>query len=169
MLLATVHTMDFEQADEPLGQVSSETDLRHVSLRGLYGYWLDRARGRAMPDRADIDPLDMAPWLPNLLLADVIDDMTDIRFRVVGTWVVDLAGRDDTGKTFARLCVDQGWTQILDGYLTAARTGTPQRRCSRFYDRSGPRQHMHVERLLLPISRGPQGSAVLAAIFPLDE
>jgi len=45
-----------------------------TGLEPLYRYW-DRKRGaRRMPRRADIDPQDLVPFLPALMIVDVVDD-----------------------------------------------------------------------------------------------
>lgn len=47
--------------------------IRHPRLRQLYEYW-DKQRGdRAMPSRADLDPIDMRFAIGNVILIDVID------------------------------------------------------------------------------------------------
>ena len=36
-------------------------------------YWSDKRRGRLLPDRGDIDPLELSPGVwPNLLLAEPV-------------------------------------------------------------------------------------------------
>lgn len=48
-------------------------------------YWLDKRGARSMPGRSDISPAQLKAQLPHILLADVIDDGTDFRYRLVGT------------------------------------------------------------------------------------
>ncbi|MFN4310108.1 MAG: PAS domain-containing protein [Ferrovibrio sp.] len=70
-------------------------------LRRLLEYWQTQCRGRAMPGRADIDPMDF-PWLlGNVSLADVVPDGGGgyrYHMRLVGTRVVERFGYDPTGK-----------------------------------------------------------------------
>jgi hypothetical protein len=54
----------------------------------FYEYWLGKGRGagKAMPARADIDPLDIPALLANVFLIDVVPgNPRRFRFRLVGT------------------------------------------------------------------------------------
>jgi len=72
----------------------------------FYRYWASKRRGRAMPARADIDPLEMKDWLPGVALIDVkyAPDPKppgavpyELRYRLVGTRPTQLRGQDVTG------------------------------------------------------------------------
>ncbi len=75
-------------------------DYRHLSsyLGGFARYWEGRRGGRDIPDRSDIDVLDLKPWLGWLNMLDVIDGGRDFRYRVFGTHHVARLGADVTGK-----------------------------------------------------------------------
>ena len=55
-----------------------------------------------MPARSDFDPVEMVPLLPPLYLVDVVSepdaDALRFRYRLIGTSIVALLGRDSTGK-----------------------------------------------------------------------
>lgn len=53
-----------------------------AKLGRLIAYWRARRAGDALPTHDAIDPLDLAPILPNLFLLDVED--RSFRFRLVG-------------------------------------------------------------------------------------
>lgn len=61
-------------------------------------YWDRRRGGRAMPRRADIDPVDIPQLLPNLQLIEVSDGGRRFRYRLVGTALVTAFGAEYTGK-----------------------------------------------------------------------
>ena len=72
-------------------------------LRKLLEYWQSKCSDGRLPTRADIDPADLSFILPNLFLMDV--DMSEaprnrFRFRLFGTELARVHGRDRTGKTF---------------------------------------------------------------------
>jgi hypothetical protein len=68
-------------------------------FRDLFAYW-ERKRGtRAMPTRADIDPIELKTHLGHLVLVEVLPGPQRFRFRLAGTKVVEAYGRDSTGKT----------------------------------------------------------------------
>ncbi|HZT52320.1 MAG TPA: PAS domain-containing protein [Stellaceae bacterium] len=67
------------------------------NLAALLRYWERKRGGRAMPRRRDIDPLDMPPGLlPHLELVEIAQGR--LRYRLVGTAIVDAMGRDATGR-----------------------------------------------------------------------
>ncbi|MDF1793122.1 MAG: PAS domain-containing protein [Thalassobaculaceae bacterium] len=75
-----------------------ENGIDHPLLRQLLAYWESRRGNRAMPARRDLDPLDIPGLLRHLILLDVTHDPLRFRVRLYGTEVVDLRGRDLTGR-----------------------------------------------------------------------
>ncbi|HXY98919.1 MAG TPA: PAS domain-containing protein [Stellaceae bacterium] len=68
-------------------------------LRAVYDFYVTRCGGRAMPRRADIDPVDMPRFvLPYLVLLDIFDGGARFRWRLAGTEVVNRFGHDATGR-----------------------------------------------------------------------
>jgi hypothetical protein len=69
----------------------------------FYRYWDGKRAGRAMPSRADIDPLEMKPWLSGTALVDVTREPPGslrpygLRYRLIGTRPTLLRNRDVTG------------------------------------------------------------------------
>ncbi len=82
---------------QPSATVSAST-IRSTRLRELYAYWRSKAENRKIPARADIDPSEIPGLLPYLCLIDVIGNPAAFRYRLVGTKVVDLRGKDVTGR-----------------------------------------------------------------------
>jgi hypothetical protein len=62
-------------------------------------YWQEKRRGRPMPSRADIDPLELIRFLPGIILIDVVDDQRRYVYRLVGTREVAMRGKDPTGQS----------------------------------------------------------------------
>ena len=76
-------------------------DIASVSsakVRRLHAHWEQVRGGRPMPARGDIDPAAIKPLLPNLVIADVFHDPLRVRYRLVGTSVVEHSRFDFTGK-----------------------------------------------------------------------
>ncbi len=72
-------------------------------LRQLLEYWQSKCCNGRLPARADIDPADLSFILPNLFLMDVNmreEPRSRFRFRLFGTELARVHGRDRTGKTF---------------------------------------------------------------------
>jgi hypothetical protein len=95
----------------------------HESLRTLHAYW-DRKRGqRAMPARGDLDPVDLKPLLPLMILIDVVPDARRYVYRLVGTREVEMRGQDPTGKAVseAEYAETPGETSLVLDHVVATR------------------------------------------------
>lgn len=99
-------------------------DYCHLSphLGGFARYWEERRGARDIPDRADIDVLDLKPWLGWLNMLDVIDGGEDFRYRVFGTNHVARLGVDVTGKLASEsaVAIRANFSRFL-GLIVAAR------------------------------------------------
>jgi hypothetical protein len=73
-------------------------DLKSPILHRLHADWEARRRGRAMPSRADFDPLDIKYILGRLSLLDVFYDPLRFRYRVHGSQIAERIGVDLTRK-----------------------------------------------------------------------
>ena len=73
-------------------------------LVALYSYW-NRVRGdKDAPDRRDIDPVDMPPFiLPHLAMTE-IDDGLQLKVRLVGTEIVRYSKQDTTENSPTSTC-----------------------------------------------------------------
>lgn len=69
-----------------------------AKVRQLHAHWEQVRGGRLLPARGDIDPSALKPLLPNIVIADVFHDPLRVRYRLVGTSVVEHSRFDFTGK-----------------------------------------------------------------------
>lgn len=67
-------------------------------LKVALDYWRRKRGVRLAPTRADIDPIDIAPLLPQVMLVDVSTDPLDFRFRLAGTGIFRIHGAELTNK-----------------------------------------------------------------------
>lgn len=91
----------------------------------LYEYWSSKRSRRAMPARSDIDPGELKPLLPYLLISELSDDPVRVRYRLAGARVVEAFGHNITGHWLHELTVVGGvdaWTSI---YERVRRTRAP--------------------------------------------
>ena len=90
---------------------TNPVSLDHAVLRDVKAYW-DALRGtRRMPQRADIRPADIKLLLPQVLLADVLDD--DFRYRVVGSRLQPYFPLEATGKLFREALAPFGEATVV--------------------------------------------------------
>ncbi|WP_193170702.1 PAS domain-containing protein [Nisaea nitritireducens] len=149
--------------------VYAPEDLVHPELRALFSFWQAKAGTRAAPTRQDLDVFDLKQWLPHIQLVDVVENFTDIRYRVVGTWIVERYGQDDTGRTITEIGLTDHNREIRDEFLATAENMTPQSIVRPFYDQVGVKEFSSAERLMLPLSTdGRTCDKVLSAIYYLS-
>lgn len=138
--------------------------MKHPSSREFFAYWDDRRGNARAPDRADIDPAAVRGLLGDIF---VLATEAGFPFRVAGTRVCALAGRDLKDASFAALFTPQSRAEIEEivtvvadealgaiAGLTAAREdGTSA----------------HLELLLLPFAaRAHTPVSVTGVLAPFD-
>jgi hypothetical protein len=96
-------------------------------IQELVDYWQQKRRGRMVPARSDIDPMELRPHLPHIFMMDVLDGGLDFRFRLVGTSIVQGLGHDNTGKTLSELYGDRPdvLRKILARFILAVQERRP--------------------------------------------
>lgn len=95
--------MEVAEAELWLSSTDSGDAIEDPDVRHLFDYWKAAAGGNLAPRRADIDPpIDLTRFLPTTLMFDIERDehgALSFRYRVMGTRLVDIAGRDLRGQT----------------------------------------------------------------------
>lgn len=141
----------------------ARSTIASARLRQLYDYWNRRRAGRAMPARADIDPVDIPRLLPNLLLLEVEPGSGRLKVRVAGTAVVDMYGGDYTGRYLDEIEFGDRRPAVLHDYLACLRSRQPYISEHSFWTRRGVTVRM--ERVILPLSEdGETVSHLLAGL-----
>ena len=102
----------------------------HPDIQVVYRYWREKCAGRRMPRRADLDPIDLAPYLPSLLLVDVLKPAHILGqptyvYRLVGTREVAVRGVDPTGKPVAGHSFCPTGTDPLRNYDQVVKSRAP--------------------------------------------
>ncbi len=70
--------------------------MQHPNSIALLTYWDTKRGGRPCPARSDIEPADIARYLPHVLIAEAAEDKA-WRFRLAGTALCNLAGQELKG------------------------------------------------------------------------
>jgi hypothetical protein len=144
--------------------------LIHPVLGPLLRYWNDkRGAERIMPERKDIDPLEMgARLLPHLLLCDLFDRGNRVRFRVVGTNIVRRWGFEPTAK-YLDESLGPYFATLGELHHVCFAERAPVYSVSAF--RWGVNRELEAHHLLLPLTKGGFEPAIaLAGIaFRSDE
>ncbi|WP_341705296.1 PAS domain-containing protein [Ferrovibrio sp.] len=104
--------------------------LEDARLQRLAAYWDARRGDRAMPARADLDPLDMGWILGNLALVEVRRDGSRLqfRFRLFGVNLVADMGFDPTGQDLDAYQRQEMREILRASYTEAVQAARPFRR-----------------------------------------
>ncbi|MGH7087887.1 MAG: PAS domain-containing protein [Stellaceae bacterium] len=136
----------------------------HPVLGAVLRYWQAKRGARAMPSRREIDPVEMgANLLPHLVLSDLLDRGTRVRFRLVGTAVVKRMGFDPTAGYLGAEPMG-GWADLLSAlHRLVYAERAPIEAQSEFTWK--PDRRLGVEQLLLPLSQDGSDPAIALAAF----
>ena len=141
--------------------------MKHPSTRIVFDYWNRKRGARLAPARADIDPTEIRHALSDtfMLAADFVDQL---RFRLAGTRVCALFGREIKGEAFAALWSEASREAIDDllAIVTNEATGTVAGLTAHTEDGT----ETELELLLLPLAHVGHARiralGVLAPIIP---
>lgn len=87
----------FEQADQ----------ARFDKTQALFRYWRHLQDSRARPGRVDLDPLEMKPFLGNLITGNIEAKPFCVLYKLVGTRVVDYSRYDFTNRYLDELATEK--------------------------------------------------------------
>jgi hypothetical protein len=140
-------------------------DLSHPMMRRFFDYWRSKCRDGRLPGRQDIDPLDIPDLLPHITIFDVVRAEGDLRFRIrlLGTANVQMMGGDCTGQFLDEQMRPEDAARITATYRLAVDERRPHSWRS-FLSTPG-REHIHYERLLLPLAGDGHTVDMLFALF----
>lgn len=141
--------------------------VRTDEMRSLVGYW-GRLRGaRAMPDRAALDPLAIpSAALPCIFLIEPLwgSEPLNFHFRLVGTGVARMTGRDMTGREMDESAYGDYGETVMAPPRLAAREGRPYLCNGRFAWRA----HGYLsESVYLPMEEGGRVGLVLCGMVDI--
>jgi hypothetical protein len=123
--------------------------IQHPKLQRLYDYWAAKCGARKMPARADIDPIDMAFIVGNVIMADVIPGSPlGFRIRLHGTTLSERVGYDLTGKMLDDMPVPEFRELSRRSFTKVATTGEPLHALA---DRLVDDRMQHYEAIVLPL------------------
>lgn len=124
---------------------------RSRPLCALLEYWQARKGDRALPGRPDLDPVDIGPLLPHIILIDVERAPERFRVRLVGTHVVDTLGRDNTGRYYDEVYRPEAYATFVEGIRRVIAGRAPLSGYGQVYFAAG-REYLTYESLTLPLA-----------------
>jgi len=102
-----------------------ETDQASTLIRQAVFHWQQIRGSEGVPSRYLLDPLDIAPLLPNTELIDVIDGGSDFRYRLIGDAIIRNALDHYLGKLVSEIPTQRPPSQIYALYQETVRRRRP--------------------------------------------
>jgi hypothetical protein len=141
-------------------------------LRAVFAYWMLKRNCREMPSRADIEPADLKPYLPQLVLLDVEGEPPRFRYRLVGTEVSRIRGglnnRNPTALYVDEVTHHQGTSAVLAHYRRVVEERRPSLDAGT-YTPSAERPWLRFTRLVMPLSAdGARVDMLLVMLVPVQ-
>jgi hypothetical protein len=87
--------------------------MKHPSNRAFFAYWDEKRADARAPDRSEIEPEAVRDLLGDIFVLSY-DSAAGFPFRVAGTRLSALLGRDLKDQSFSRLFVQDGRREIED-------------------------------------------------------
>jgi hypothetical protein len=138
--------------------------LRAGELARLFDHWNAVRSGRRMPRRGDIDPAALRDVLPHIVMIDVEPNPLRFRYRLVGTYVTGISGRNITGLYADAATFPQRLEEVVVPYRMVVEHRAPVGKYGQA--RWVPnRPWVRLETLLLPLGgAGDDVEIILAGI-----
>lgn len=141
--------------------------MKHATTRELYAYW-QRLRGtRPAPDRSEIEPSDIRRVLGDTFILEAVS-RHEYRFRLAGTRVCALYGRELKGKDFLTF-----WSGKDNEAVATMLAAVSQDAAAAVFGMNGRSAHerdLACEILLLPIRQKGEGwTRILGCLVPMSD
>lgn len=90
-----------------VGTEINPSAFENETLAFLHRYWNAKRGTRAMPSRADIKASELKEHLGWVMIVEVLPDISDFRYRLIGTLVTQYFLSDGTGRTVKEIYAKQ--------------------------------------------------------------
>jgi hypothetical protein len=141
--------------------------MKHQATRDLYAYWQQLRRGRIAPDRAEIEPADIRHLLGHTFILEVVS-RREYRFRLAGTRICALYGREMKGKDFAEFWVGKDREAIAT--MLSAITEDAAATVMGLVGKTDHGRELALEALMLPLKQRNEGyTRILGSLVPMDD
>ncbi len=154
------------------GEARPEPAPAVPELARLHALWTAWRGAAPLPHRWSINPLELGFCLANLALVDIEPETRRPRYRLVGTGLVDLWGRELRGRYIDQVYRFPVRREVLNAYRRVMASGEPLYG-ERIFNLGFRRLGYH--RLMLPFTDGSAGGGdgrrvdlVMLAIYPTD-
>jgi hypothetical protein len=136
--------------------------MKHPSNQEFFSYWDEKRAGERAPDRSEIEPSAVRELLGDIFVLSY-DSAAGYPFRVAGTRICALLGRDMKDRSFAELFIEDGRREIED--IIAVVTEEMLAAVAGITATSTDGAPAHLELLLLPFSHRAHAPVSLTGLL----
>lgn len=133
-------------------------------LSPVFQYWSSKRRGPLLPSREDIEPAEITGLLPHVGLIDVAPNLKGFRYRLIGTHMVDMFGRDFTGTKIGNPLKDGAYGQFLGTFYSDAVLHRAPVYCESVFRYRGSGD-LRIRRLIMPLTATLGSNAITMLFF----
>jgi hypothetical protein len=130
-------------------EIADHAGAQSPAIAAAVGYWRAKAAARAMPSRAELDPMEMRSFLPKILIVDVTTS-GDFVYRLCGTEISDRNRQDLTGRRADAESLGASAPLFLDAYRRTVAARAPIFFVGRMWWQE--RDYLSFEQVILPLS-----------------
>lgn len=134
----------------PWLQIDTALDFEHAALRDMLRIWERQRADRAMPRRADLTPELLHDHLGWIVLLDVEHEPQRFRYRLIGTRITEVAGRDSTGTYLDELYAPDIYEVAISSFRKVLARRRPVR--AHGWLRHAEKGHLAFEAIDMPLS-----------------
>jgi hypothetical protein len=135
-------------------RLDPDLNFARPELTELAALWEKKRAGRPVPSRSDFSPFVLRPYLPRVLIYEIVrtGSLRRFRIRIYGTLISQYSGRDPTGRFVDEIMSEQAYADFNEGLSWAADNKRPLRAAGSYYfvDRS----FVQFESITLPLTVG---------------
>lgn len=139
-------------------------DLGRRELQELLGFWKQARRGRALPAVGSVCPIDVAPYLSQIVIVEIEERTDRVRFVQVGRELAPILGDDLEGRYLDTL--PKGLrSHVEESYKVMLAERAPQ---YAEFEVAGDSWVVLFERLMMPFCDEESGrvAGAMVAIYP---
>lgn len=143
-----------------------ELAFRDERLQRLAAHWREAARGApsGLPDRAafGLETLHALGAAARAMLIDVVDGGARFRFRLIGTALTAIAGRDVTGRYFDEVYPPDVYEKFKHSLDWVVRERRPVRALDTFEFHN--KEYIGYEAIVAPLAQGGSDVAIILIV-----
>lgn len=133
-------------------------------LSPIFQYWESKRQGSQLPSREDIEPAEISEYLPHVGLIDVVPKLKGFRYRLIGTHMVNMFGRDFTGMALGEELKDGAYGRFLRAYYSDAVLHRAPVFCESIFRYRGSGD-LRIRRLVMPLTAKSDPKSVTMLFF----